>query len=59
MVLRSFALEAGIDVEVRSVFEAARGQLAVLLDPDAKPVVEEQDPEEPPVIHRRPSHWFV
>lgn len=55
MVLRHFPAEAERDVEVRSVLEAAqRGELAALL--------EEQVPtqsDDVPVIHRRPSSWFV
>lgn len=51
MALRSFAAEAGRDVEVRSVLEAAkRGDLALLLE-------DEQTPAEVPA--RRPAHWFV
>lgn len=59
MVLRSFAAESGCDVEVRSVLEAAsRGELAKLLDGIALELP--TDPQdEPLVIHRRPSSWFV
>lgn len=50
MVLRSFPAEAEVDVEVRSVLEAAaRGQLALLLDGET-PV---------PGVIRRPASWFV
>jgi HK97 family phage prohead protease len=59
MVLRCFPAEAERDVEVRSVLEAAaRGELAALLDGETLDLSDEQTPDVP-VIHRRPSHWFV
>jgi HK97 family phage prohead protease len=58
VALRSFAAETGLDVEPRSVLEAAeQGDLAQLLDglvPGETPEGEEQ-----PVIHRRPASWFI
>lgn len=52
MVLRCFPAEAEVDVEVRSVLEAAKnGDLALLLD-GALPV-------EPALVVRRPASWFV
>lgn len=58
--LRSFAVEAGRDVEVRSVLEAAaRGDLARLLE-DAVDLTPESSDEAPAVVlHQRPAHWFV
>lgn len=55
MVLRRFPQEAEVDVEVRSVLEAAaRGELAKLLDG------EEITPEGSDLpVFRRPSSWFV
>lgn len=56
MVLRNFPEEADLDIEVRSVLEAAqRGELAKLLDG-----VEEITPKNSDVpVYRRPSHWFA
>lgn len=52
MVLRCFPAEAEVDVEVRSVLEAAKnGDLALLLD-GALPI-------EPAPVVRRPASWFV
>lgn len=57
MVLRRFPEEADIDVEVRSVLEAAkRGDLAKILDG----LTEDITPEDSDVpVYRRPSSWFV
>jgi len=63
--LRHLPAEAGIDVEVRSVLEAARsGSLAALLDgtaptPTPVPVEASAPPTAPPVPPRRPLTWFV
>lgn len=62
MVMRSFPLEADVEVEVRSLLEASpkdRVQmLAKLLDGQAvEPITDSQQTE--PVIHRRPASWFV
>lgn len=54
--LRCLPAEAELDIEVRSVLDAARaGTLADLLD--NVPVIGEETP--PVAIHRRPSSWFV
>lgn len=58
MVLRNFPTEAEVEIEVRSVLEAAaRGDLAKILDGIA-PAEDPQTPVEVPVI-RRPASWFV
>lgn len=61
VALRHLPAEAGLEVEVRSVLEAAKtGTLAALLD--GSPVIgteAEGTETDPPVIHRRPTHWFV
>lgn len=50
--LRCLPSEVGIDVEVRSVLEAAQqGRLAELLAADGQPPLA--------VVHRRPASWFV
>lgn len=55
MVLRNFPAEADVDVEVRSVLEAAaRGDLARLLD--GEPL---EPPAVPESVNRRPASWFV
>lgn len=59
VALRSFPVETGLEVEVRSVLEAAQaGTLGLLLD-GVKPDEEPQEGEEQPVIHRRPASWFI
>jgi HK97 family phage prohead protease len=69
--LRHLPAEAELEIEVRSVLEAARtGTLAALLDgavdlaerDDDSATSTEADPpaeESTPVIHRRPLTWFV
>jgi uncharacterized protein len=63
VALRNLPAEAGLDVEVRSVLEAAsKGLLGRLLDGlplDDKPVEPPVPQTEPVVIHRRPASWFV
>lgn len=58
MALRNFPAEAEVDVEVRSVLEAAsRGELARFLDGDFD---ERHDDDETTVsVFRRPASWFV
>lgn len=61
VALRHLPTEAELDVEVRSVLEAAKtGTLGALLD--GAPAIGAENTEtetDPPVIHRRPTHWFV
>lgn len=61
VALRHLPEEADLDVEVRSVLEAAKtGTLAALLDGASVIGAEtEQTDTDPPVIYRRPLHWFV
>ena len=56
--LRCLPDETGLEVEVRSVLEAAAsGRLAELLE--AQDAAEQRNAEDAPVIHRRPAIWFV
>ena len=56
MVLRSFPEEADVDIEVRSVLEAAqRGELAKILDG----AFDEDTEDETQTVIRRPASWFV